>query len=138
MSESETLAQFVVRVMQQKNFKISHVIENCGGKLSGSYISRVATGRITNPTVEAILALAEGLQVSPYEVFAAACPVPSDNPGVEAALLLDTMGKLIASPHLIRVLQELSKLSRKHQTEVLKSLKLVNGKSKKDSDDKKE
>ena len=108
-----------------------------GGKLSGSYLQESPTGKMTNPTVEAIVALAEGLQVSPYEVFAAACPVePDDEPNVDAALMLDTMGKMVASPHFIRILQELSKFTPEHQVEVLKSLKILNGKSKKGSDDK--
>jgi hypothetical protein len=127
----ETLAQYVSRIMHQKNLKPGEVRENCGKQLSGSYIARVAKGTMTNLTIESMLALAEGLQVSPYELLAAASGVPPETePSVDPMLLVDTMQKLVMHPKLIMVVQELADLTPEQQEGILKSLKLLNNKRK--------
>jgi len=133
----ETLAQYVTRIMHQKNLKPGDVRENCDKKLSGSYIARVAKGTMTNLTIESMLALAEGLKVSPYELLAAACGVPPETePSADPMLLVDTMQKLVMHPKLIMVVQELANLNPDQQEGILKSLKLLNNKRKGKSDKK--
>jgi transcriptional regulator with XRE-family HTH domain len=131
----ETLAEYVTRIMHQKNLKPADVRENCGKKLSGSYILRVAKGTMDNLTIETILALAEGLEVSPHEIFNAACGEDETESKVDPLLLVDTMRKLVLNPQLIPVVHELAKFSPKQQVRVLESVKALNhetkGKSKK-------
>lgn len=69
MSEdsSETLSQFVQRVMRQKNLSPREVQKRASakGQIAASYISRIYNGKVTNLSVDKIVILAEGLDVTP-------------------------------------------------------------------------
>lgn len=133
--DRESLAEYVTRVMHQKNLKPGDVHKNSEEKISGSYVARVAKGTMTNLTIESLIALAQGLKVSPFDILAAACGESPDAESVDPMLLVDTMRKLVMNPKLIMVVQELASFSPEQQVGVLKSLELLNkkpkGKSKK-------
>lgn len=73
--KSETLSEFVRRIMRQKGLSIQDVHRRASSKgyIAPSYISRITTGKVTNLTTNLIEILAEGLGVDPFEVFAVSC-----------------------------------------------------------------
>src|SRR5215210_921329 len=67
----ETLAQFVRRVMKQKALNARDIERNSNKRIDNSYISKIINGSVTNLTANAIVALAQGLEVNPHELFTA-------------------------------------------------------------------
>jgi transcriptional regulator with XRE-family HTH domain len=61
----ETLAEYLDRVMRQKNLTPKELAKRSG--LTNSYIGRLRNGKVNNPTVETILKLAKGLDVPPMK-----------------------------------------------------------------------
>jgi transcriptional regulator with XRE-family HTH domain len=130
------LSQYIKLVMQQKGLNATDVERNSNGKISNSYVGKIARGRINNITIEALDGLAEGLDVDAYELFAIAYDKPPRNKNVSTVdplLLLAIMQKMVMNPKLIMVVQELESFSDEQQEEVLESLKLLNKKSEKKS-----
>jgi transcriptional regulator with XRE-family HTH domain len=102
----ETLAEYLDRVMRQKNLDPIELAKRSG--LTDSYIGRLRNGKGGNLTVETILKLARGLDVSPHELFAVASGVPvSETPQIDPRLLLDLMLKLINDANGLEVLRRL-------------------------------
>src|SRR5690349_7054123 len=101
----ETFAQYLKRVMQQKNIKTPALHKASG--LSQSYIDRLLKGLKPNLTVDTIAALAKALDVDEFEVFAAAAAYgkePEDT-NVDLHILADTINKVILSPDLVALVQ---------------------------------
>src|SRR5687767_11388172 len=98
MSEdgSETLSEFVQRVMRQKGLSPREVQKHASkkGEIAASYISRIYNGKVRNLSVEKIEILAEGLGINPFEVFAASSGrQPLSKREIDPLRLLDTMQK---------------------------------------------
>jgi transcriptional regulator with XRE-family HTH domain len=115
---SENLSQFVQRVMRQKGLSMQDVQRRASkkGSIAPSYISRIYNGKVTNLSVDKIIVLAEGLDVSPFELFAAsygAQPVVVN--GIDPLRLLDTMQKAVSNPDSLDVLEGWLKLSPENQ-----------------------
>ena len=130
------LSQYVKLIMQQKGINASDVERKSNGKISNSYVSKIARGRITNITIEALDGLAEGLDIDAHELFAIAYDKPPRNKQVSTVdplLLLAIMQKMVMNPQLIMIVQELGGFSDEQQVKVLESLKLLNKKPKKKS-----
>jgi transcriptional regulator with XRE-family HTH domain len=71
----ETLAEYVRRVRNAKNLSLSDVERGSsrhGGKIAGSYVSRIENGHNNSPGPEKIKALARGLGVPEEELAAVA------------------------------------------------------------------
>lgn len=64
----ETLAEYLARVMHQKRITARDIEER--SRISNGYISRLLSGKKENVGVATILALADALEVSPFELFA--------------------------------------------------------------------
>src|SRR6185295_14924844 len=89
----ETLAEYLDRVMRQKNIDPVELAKRSG--LTDSYIGRLRNGKGGNLTVETILKLATGLGVNPHELFTAASGVPpSEKPQTDLLVVLDQMRRL--------------------------------------------
>jgi transcriptional regulator with XRE-family HTH domain len=102
----ETLAEYLDRVMRQKQLTPKELAKRCG--LAEGYISRLRNGTANNLTVETILKLAKGLDVNPHEIFAVASGAPvSETPQIDPRLLLDQMLKLINDANGLEALQRL-------------------------------
>jgi|SRR5689334_16842726 len=111
----ETLAEYLDRVMRQKNLTPKELAKRCG--LTDSYIGRLRKGNGDNLTVETILKLAKGLGVHPHELFTAASGVPpNEKPQTDLLVVLAQMQKLATDengPEALRQLLGFSAAERK-------------------------
>jgi transcriptional regulator with XRE-family HTH domain len=119
----ESLAEYLKRVMRQKNLETSDVVERSG--LSVSYIGRLLQGKKPNLTIETIGILAGALEVDPFELFAAAFGKPREGTGIDALLLADTIQKLLMNPELIELVQNTAKLKPKHQKAIFGTVRVL-------------
>ena len=113
----ETLAEYLKRVMHQKNLKVADVQASSG--LSQGYINEVLRGAKTNLTIETIGILAEALDIDGFELFAAAYGKTPDSITVDPHLLADTIQKLILNPDLIELVQNTAKLKSQNHKEAV-------------------
>ena len=117
---TESLSDYVQRVMRQKNLSVRDVKERAGDKIAASYISRIVNGKVRNLSVDKIVILAKGLEVDAYEVFAAAYGKPPQTAsGIDASLLLDTMQQAILQPESLEVLQRWLMISPEYQQSIV-------------------
>jgi transcriptional regulator with XRE-family HTH domain len=123
----EDLSRYVTRVLKQKQMKVRDVEERSGGKISNGYVSDIMSGRQKNPSVDKLLALAVGLDVDVHELVNAAI----DRNGareyrqldeIDPMALLELMKKVVASPHLARLLEEASALQEDELETVLRTV----------------
>jgi hypothetical protein len=132
----ETLSQYVERIMRQKALSFIDVERGSKGKISASYIGRILKGTVTNLTTEKIVALAQGLDVDPYEIFAASYgQPPAKQDTTNVLVVLDLMQKLVMNPELLEAVEELLHMSPKDRAVLLQTVKRV---SKEKAKDKKE
>jgi transcriptional regulator with XRE-family HTH domain len=131
----ETLSEYVERIMRQKGLNLSDIERNCDKKITGSYVGKVLKGTVTNLTVEKIIALAQGLDVDPYEVFAVSYgEPPKDRAQPDPLVLINVMQKLLANPELVEDVQEWMELSAEQRSvlkQAVKRVKKPKGKRKK-------
>jgi transcriptional regulator with XRE-family HTH domain len=126
MSKTESLSEFVQRIMRQSNLSMRDVHKQSGKKIAASYISRIVNGRVRNLSVDKIAILAEGLGVDAFEVFAAAYgKSPVNKSGVDPLLLLDTMQQALRNPDALEVLQRWLHLSPEDQASFLRWLRVL-------------
>jgi transcriptional regulator with XRE-family HTH domain len=123
---SENLREFLKRVMKQKGLTLRDVEQNCGKKITNSYISRVINGKGQNLTLETIVALAEGFEVDPHDIFAAAYGKPPQNVAVDPLLLIEMLQKLASNPQLVQVIREWTRLSAEEQLVMLQAIERIN------------
>jgi transcriptional regulator with XRE-family HTH domain len=121
------LSQFLRLIMQQKGLKAIDIERKCDKKISNSYIGKILRGEITNITIETIDALAEGLDIDAYELFAIAYDKPRRGsiPAVDSLLLIETMQKIVMNPQLLEVLDIWVNIEPRHQAALLPTLKAV-------------
>ena len=125
----ETLSQYVRRVMKQKRMSARDIERNCGKKIDNSYISKIINGAVTNLTANAIVALAEGLEVNPHELFTVVSghdTQPDQEAMPDSFLLVDMMQQLVMNPELMEILQMWVRLLPEDQARMLESLKFLN------------
>lgn len=131
---NESLSQYVRRIMKQKGFNARDIERNSNKKIDNSYISKIISGKVTNLTADKTVALAAGLGVSPFEVFAAMCgqslPAEGEQP-LDGGMVVDILQKLVNDPRLIEILQLCEGLSPEDQDVVLVRLRYLREKSKK-------
>ena len=129
MTKPETLSQFVKRVMRQKNINQHDVERISEGEITNSYVSKIMRGVVKNLTADKTVALAKGLGVSPFEVFAAMCGEPVSEEGVlDARVAVDMLQKIVLNPRLMEIMRLSDQLGEKEQNRVITSLKFVKGK----------
>ena len=129
----ETLAEYLKRVMQQKNLKTADVVQASG--FSQSYIDRLLNGTISNLKVETIAILAKALDVDGVELFTAAYGKTREHKNVDLLALADTISKVILNPVLAELIQIVAKLESRHQQALLGTARemVKNNKNKKNS-----
>ena len=116
---AESLSEYVSRIRRQKGLSLRQIEDNCGKKLTASYIGRIAKGKYQNLSMETVAALAEGLGVDLQEIFVVAYgKQPSQ---AESSLLefADAVQKLAMYPELIDVVRGWEKLNEKQRKAVL-------------------
>jgi len=135
----ETLRQFVERVMRQNKINQHDIERNSDGKITNSYVSKILRGKVKNLTADKTVALAKGLGVSPFEVFAAMCGQPPTQEGVlDARVAVDMLQKIVTQPRLMEILNLSDQLGEKDQDRILTSLRYLKEKSRPKSRRKKE
>jgi transcriptional regulator with XRE-family HTH domain len=123
----ETLGQYLERIMRQKELSPKDVARACG--ITNSYIGRIIKGKGGNVSVATIVALAEGLDVDPHEVFTAASgKPPTSEGGVDPLLVVDTIQKLMLNPKGLELLRDWLSLTDKNRETIAEFLKSFPGK----------
>jgi transcriptional regulator with XRE-family HTH domain len=132
----EKLADYVKRVMKQKQFKLREVEHRSGGEITNGYISGIINGRINNVSLDKLKALAKGLEVDVYELFSAAMDEPrqladevSSYAHPDVLWLLGIMQEIAATPELLKILHELVQMTPKDREIVVKVIESI-GKTK--------
>jgi transcriptional regulator with XRE-family HTH domain len=123
----EKLADYVRRVMRQKQLKLREVEKRSGGDITNGYISGIITGRISNVSVSKLQALAKGLEVDVHELFSAAVGGSSQEadevaprPQPDLFWLLGALQEAAKNPTILKVLQELMDMTPREREMVAK------------------
>ncbi len=112
--KGENLSEYICRVMKLKNLNARDVERNSGNKINNSHVSKLMKGIETNPSANAMKALASGLGVNPHEILTAAtgCPPDDSQPSALDVLeLLSVIEKLATDAELIEALRGLLRLT---------------------------
>ena len=132
------LGEYVKWVMKLKGLTQKDVQRLSGGRITDGYVASITTGRAGNLSVEKLKALADGLGVDLYDLF----DVASGRPGspderdkaratTDPLLILDTVQKVVASPDITEILNEVVRLSSDERASLLGFMKRrVTGKRK--------
>jgi transcriptional regulator with XRE-family HTH domain len=123
----ENLGEYVRRVIKEKDLKLRDVERRSDGQITNGYISGIINGKITNLSIEKLLALATGLEVDAHEIFGAAIGEArqsvteiSGTAIPDAQWLVDIMQEIVASPELTDLVHDLVNLSRDELAMVMK------------------
>src|SRR4051794_5488236 len=73
---TETLSQYVARIMQEKQLKMYDVEVRSGRRITDAYVGNILKGKARNPSVDKLQALAAGLGVDEDEIFRVARGLP--------------------------------------------------------------
>jgi transcriptional regulator with XRE-family HTH domain len=123
------LSEYLHRVMKQKNLSIADVERNSAKQITAGYIGKILQGTVKNLTVEKILALAKGLEVDPYDIFAASYGrPPGKQTSPDAFALVDLMQKLLLNPDVLEALPMVLKLKPKDRKVLFQPLKFADRK----------
>jgi transcriptional regulator with XRE-family HTH domain len=127
----ETFGQYLERILHQRRLTPKEAAKKCG--ITNSYIGRIIKGQGGNHSIETILALADGLELDPHEVFAAATgrPVQAGGGLVDPLFIVDLIQKMLVEPRGLEILRQWIKLSKQNQEQLLEFIKLLNEQPKK-------
>ena len=129
----ETLSQFVQRIMRQKGLNLIDVERGSRHLISSSYIGRVLNGTVKNLTTDKMIALARGLDVDPYQIFAASYgEPPAKQDTANMLIVLDMMQKLVVNPEVLEAVEELLRMPPKERDVLLQPFKRINKQKAKD------
>jgi transcriptional regulator with XRE-family HTH domain len=126
---TETLSQFVRRVMKQKALNARDIERNSNKRIDNSYISKIINGSVTNLTANAIVALAHGLGVNPHDLLTAISGRGAEaeqETRVDSYLLVDMMQQMVMDPEMMEMMQEWVRLPEEDRGRLLQSLKFLN------------
>lgn len=132
------LCRYVGQVMKAKGLSARDVAERSGDAITSGYVTGIRKGIAENPSVDKIMALAKGLGVDAFELFAIACGLPERQAALPIAKerldvleLLDLMKKVAVSPALMKIMENGVRLSSKEIGAVASSVnRLVEAKKK--------
>lgn len=120
-TERETLADYVRRVVRDKNLSYRQVAQLSNDAISHATVSDIINGRINNPSTSTLVGLAKGLGVPVEEVFAVARgKSPTEDPDYKNwkyAALFDDAKKL--TPEQMREFEHLMEIARREVTRML-------------------
>ena len=141
MSETdiETLAQYVARIIKEKNLKHHEVKELSGGRITDGYVRGIMAGKASNLSVDKLKALALGLGVPEDEIFRVArgLPVESDDRRkvneTNYQVVLDIIVASRKNRTLAELLSEASRLSGESLEQAVSLLKYLNSRKPKSS-----
>ena len=134
---TESLGEYVSRILRQKDLSLRQVEANCGKKLTASYIGRIAKAKFKNPSMETVAALAEGLGVDTQELFVVAYGKQPSQAETSLLEFADAVQKLAMYPELIYVVRGWEKLGERQRKGVLSTFGYFDKKRKKSTSRKK-
>jgi len=123
----EGFDEYVRRVMKQKGLKAVDVERNSGNKIDRSHVSKFMRGVETNPSANAMMALAAGLGVNGHEIFSAVtgCVLDDSRPRLSEVLeFLSLVEKVAADPELVEAVRGMVGLPQKGRAAIMKMLSL--------------
>jgi transcriptional regulator with XRE-family HTH domain len=85
----ETLSEYLDRVMKQKRLKPRDIEERAG--ISNSYISKLLSGEKSNVGAPTIVALAQALEVSPFEIFSVVAGVEYEEQTIDPLVVIEAL-----------------------------------------------
>jgi transcriptional regulator with XRE-family HTH domain len=139
-SKIESLAQYVQRILHEKDLKHNDVEErsrhNGDEGIAHAYIGQIVKGIAMNPSISKLKALAVGLDEPEDDLFNVARGLPLDYKSTGSrdpwpgALLAKAIGKIVSSPELTRIVKALMQMSLKQLQDVLKYVEASKSKSK--------
>ena len=128
----ETLAQFVTRIIKEKELTHQEVRKLASGKITDGYVRGLMTGKARNPSVDKLKALARGLGVSEDEIFRVARGLPP-NAGSKSQeqesnyrLIVNLMSASLKNKTLAELLFEVARLPLESQEEAVRLLTFLN------------
>ena len=128
----ESLADYVGRVIKQKQLKLRDVERRSGGEITNGYISGIINNRINNVSLGKLKSLAKGLEVDVYELFTAAMGEPrqladqlSSYAQPDVLWLLGLMQEIAATPELLKILHELVQMTPKDREIVARVIESI-------------
>jgi transcriptional regulator with XRE-family HTH domain len=125
-ARGETLTDFILRTLRQKGLSLHDIERKSDKAITSSYISKIIKGKVKSISVETIAALAKGLDVDPFDIFAAAYGRIHDPEGeMGSMLLVDTLQKVVANPQLIKIIQSWPKISAEGRAALLQYMELL-------------
>ena len=111
----ETLAQYVDRIMKEKNLKSWDVEARsiaAGNRIADSYVDNIVKGITTNPSVEKLNALADGLGVDKIEIFKVASGIEDPEDSWTPETLLKAFEKMLhLTPKEIKQVKKILKIN---------------------------
>lgn len=134
---TESLSEYISRIRRQKGLSLRQIEDNCGKKLTASYIGRIAKGQFNNPSMETVAALAEGLGVDMQEIFVVAYGKQPSQTETSLLVFADAVQKLAMYPELIDVVRGWERLDEKQRKGVLSTFGYFQRKGKKSTSRKK-
>ena len=102
-----TLAEYVTKVMDEQGLNPSDVERRTGNAISDAQVRNIMNGTTTNPRLNTLLVLAEGLGVNPVDLFKAAAGIEED---MSAYQLVVVMQNLIKSPNKLKGVKKVLKI----------------------------
>ena len=134
----EDLPQLIRRIVKEKKLKLREIESKSGGAIAQSYVSRLMTGNVRNPTIDKLVALARGLEIDPHIVFTAAHgQPPQSETGPEAAEEIGAvefasmMQKVVSNASLMEIMKEVIQLSPEEYEPVLRFIAALNNRKRK-------
>jgi transcriptional regulator with XRE-family HTH domain len=112
----ETLAQYVTRIMQEKNLRPKDVERRSGDEIDDAYVIKIMKGITTNPSISKTQALAQGLGVDEDDLFRVARGLPLTAKQIRGGepwpgpVLAKAIERIVASPELTRAVKTLLSL----------------------------
>ena len=128
---TEPLSEFIQRILRQKGLSLHDVERNSEKAITSSYLSKIINGKVKSIGVEIIVGLAKGLDVDPFDVFAAILGRSTKEGEISSSLLIDIMQKVVADPQLVEVIQKWPKLSVKGRAVLLQYMEALSEPEKK-------
>lgn len=126
------LGDYVRSAMKRKGLTLRDIERNSGGRITDGYVSGIINGEAKNLTVEKLKALAAGLGVDVIDLFEAACgnfdqaKQQAVNDPSHSLMVLALMQKVVISPELTEILQEIVRISPDDRPMVLRALRTLN------------
>ena len=125
-THNQTLTEFIQLILRQKALSLHDVERNSDKAITSSYLSKIIKGKVKSIGIETIIGLAKGLDVDPFDLFAAALGRPHHNEDqIGSLLLIDLMQKVVANPQLVKVIQKWPKLSVKGRAALLQYMEVL-------------